>query len=222
MAKKRLHTFQASVQRRHQFDEAMAFGQIYAGVDEVGRGCLAGPVVAAAVLPPADIATWEEVDDSKRLSETWRNALADLIHHTSPAVAVGMADVSEIDELNILKATQIAMERAVTALTAKVELVLVDGIYPIHGKVASLPIVGGDHRSLTIAAASIVAKVYRDNYMKTLDKVYPGYGFAQHVGYGTKQHLAALHERGVTEVHRRSFAPVQEATSRQLELVLNG
>ncbi|GEO24770.1 hypothetical protein AAC03nite_05550 [Alicyclobacillus acidoterrestris] len=207
---------------RNRFDRAMAGASLYAGVDEVGRGCLAGPVVAAAVIPPTDVHRWELVDDSKRLPGRKREELAKLIRETAIAVGIGVADVSEIDQLNILCATQLAMGRAVLNLAHEVEILLVDGIYGANSPVPSLPVVRGDHRSLAIGAASIVAKVFRDTYMKQLDALYPQYGFAANVGYGTKQHRAALAAYGPTEHHRMSFAPVREAQTVQTRLVLHG
>lgn len=207
---------------RHRFDQAMAGGGLYVGVDEVGRGCLAGPVVAAAVIPPRDIREWSLVDDSKRLNEARRKQMLDLIQGTAYAVGVGHADVQEIDELNILRATQLAMGRAIEALSIDVDIVLVDGNHPAKTSAACLPIIGGDRRSLAISAASIVAKVHRDGYMRELHEVYPDYGFSSHVGYGTKQHIEALHTYGPTEHHRKSFAPVREASLVQTRLIFNG
>lgn len=165
---------------------------------------------------------WELVDDSKRLTERKREELAKLIRETAIAVGIGVAEVGEIDQLNILRATQLAMGRAVSNLAHHVEILLVDGIYGANSPVPSLPVVRGDHRSLAIGAASIVAKVFRDTYMKQLDAVYPQYGFAANVGYGTKQHRAALEAYGPTEHHRMSFAPVREAQTMQMRLVLHG
>ncbi|GMA61736.1 ribonuclease HII [Alicyclobacillus fastidiosus] len=211
-----------AVQLRHRFDGAMAGTSLYAGVDEVGRGCLAGPVVAAAVIPPRDVERWAPVDDSKRLSERKRDELAAMIVETAVAVGIGVADVKEVDKLNVLRATQLAMGRAVAHLAEHVEILLVDGIYAANSPVPSLPIVRGDHRSLVIGAASIVAKVHRDTYMKELHLLYPDYGFAANVGYGTKEHLEALDRLGPTEHHRMSFAPVRDARTIQTRLVLNG
>ncbi|WAH35441.1 ribonuclease HII [Alicyclobacillus dauci] len=208
--------------RRHRFDAAMAAASVYAGVDEVGRGCLAGPVVAAAVIPPTDVRDWTLVDDSKRLTERTRNEIADIIMRTAVGVGIGYADVREIDELNILRASQLAMGRALASLSSQPEIVLVDGNYPAHTHLACLPIIAGDARSLAIAAASIVAKVNRDTYMKKIHEAFPEYGFDTHVGYGTKAHLEALAMYGPTVHHRMSFAPVRETQTRQVRLVLNG
>ena len=178
-----------------------------AGVDEAGRGPLAGPVVAAAVILPRE-GELPGVFDSKQLSESRRKVLRDEIVKVAET-SVGVAEVHEIDALNILRATHLAMHRAVAGLE-KVDFVLVDGL-PVKGfPCPAENMVKGDARSASIAAASIVAKVYRDELMEKLDEEYPGYGFAVHKGYGTAAHLEALKRLGVTPVHRRSFAPVRE------------
>lgn len=188
-----------------------------AGVDEVGRGPLAGPVVAAAVRFADYAAIPDRVNDSKVLSEASRVELDGLLRAIPELdFAIGMASVAEIDDLNILRATHLAMSRAVAQLRS-VDFVLVDG-RPVRGlSVPSLAVVKGDGKSASIAAASIIAKVYRDRLMVELDTVYPGYGFAEHKGYGTAKHLAALAELGVCEIHRRSFAPVRAILSPQPE-----
>lgn len=192
------------LRERKLLQEGFAF---IAGVDEAGRGPLAGPVVAAAVILPRD-GVLPGVFDSKQLSDQRRRVLRDEILEVAEA-SVGIADVDEIDALNILRATHLAMHRAVAGLK-KVEYVLVDGL-PVKGfPCPAENMVKGDARSASIAAASIVAKVYRDELMEKLDEEYPGYGFAAHKGYGTALHLQALRELGVTPVHRRSFAPVRE------------
>lgn len=183
---------------------------LVAGVDEVGRGPLAGPVVAAAViLDPARPIVG--LADSKALSAARREALAELIRERALAYAVGRAEVEEIDRLNILQATFLAMRRAVEALTPAAGHVLVDGNRcPPLGGCTVQAIVKGDATVACIGAASILAKVTRDREMVTLDAVYPGYGFKDHKGYGTAAHLRALALLGVTPLHRRSFAPVRE------------
>ncbi|MEH6585355.1 MAG: ribonuclease HII [Halioglobus sp.] len=184
-------------------------GTDIAGVDEVGRGPLAGDVVAAAVIldPENPI---EGLRDSKKLSASRREELAVLIRQRALTWAVARASVAEIDELNILQASLLAMKRAVEALAPQPGYVLVDGnrlpIWPY----ASEPVVKGDDRVPAIAAASILAKVQRDNELVALEEVYPGYGFAAHKGYPTAVHLQALRELGVTPVHRRSYAPVRK------------
>jgi ribonuclease HII len=179
-----------------------------AGVDEVGRGPLAGDVVAAAVIldPARPI---EGLRDSKKLSEARREALADLIRERALAWSVARATVAEIDALNILQASLLAMKRAVEALSTQPAYVLVDGNRLPRWRYPSEPVVKGDDRVPAIAAASILAKVQRDRELIALDAEYPGYGFAAHKGYPTATHLAALRELGVTPVHRRSFAPVR-------------
>ncbi len=182
---------------------------IVAGVDEAGRGPLAGPVVAAAVV----LAPGRPIDglaDSKKLSPARREALARIIREQAAAWALGRAEVKEIDRLNVLQAAMLAMKRAVEALDPPPERVLVDGNrLPVLAMPAEA-IVGGDARVAAISAASILAKVARDREMIALDARYPGYGFARHKGYGTREHLEALKRLGPSPVHRRSFAPVRE------------
>lgn len=180
---------------------------IVAGVDEVGRGPLAGDVVAAAVIlsDPAPAG----VTDSKALTAQRRECLADVIRKEAISWALGRASVAEIDELNILEASLLAMRRAVEALSVVPTLVLVDGNRLPRWSFESRAIVKGDLREPAIGAASIVAKVQRDGEMLALHDQYPGYGFDQHKGYPTKAHLAALERLGVTPIHRRSFAPVK-------------
>ena len=182
---------------------------IVAGVDEAGRGPLAGPVVAAAVVldPQNPI---EGLADSKKISEKKRAELFEKIKSQSLAWAVGRAEVDEIDELNILHATMLAMTRAVDALTMQPEKVLVDGNRCPRWDYQSEAIVGGDATVAAISAASIIAKVTRDNEMLTLAQDYPQYGLEKHKGYPTKAHLSALAEYGVSPIHRRSFAPVKK------------
>lgn len=180
-----------------------------AGVDEVGRGPLAGDVVAAAVIldPGRPIAG---LRDSKKLSAERRQALARAIREQALCWAVARASVAEIDRLNILEASLLAMRRAVEALDPQPEYVLVDGNRLPRWHYASEPVVRGDDRVPAIAAASILAKVQRDGELVALDGQYPGYGFARHKGYPTAAHLQALQQLGVTPVHRRSFGPVKK------------
>lgn len=178
-----------------------------AGVDEVGRGPLAGDVVAAAVVlgdQPIDGLT-----DSKALSPLRREILADQIRAQAKCWALGRASVEEIDQHNILEASLMAMRRAVDALPLAPAMVLVDGNRLPKWPYRSRPIVKGDLTEPCISAASILAKVQRDSEMKALDQAFPGYGFAAHKGYPTKAHLAALERLGVLSVHRKSFAPVK-------------
>ena len=179
-----------------------------AGVDEVGRGPLAGPVVTAAVIldPDRPIAG---LADSKALSEKRREALFDEIKEKAMAWAIGRAEVEEIDELNILQATLLAMQRAVAGLDVTPNHVLVDGNRCPELPCSSEAIIKGDGTVPVISAASIIAKVTRDREMVVMDEEYPGYGLAGHKGYPTKAHIAALEVLGVTPIHRRSFAPVR-------------
>jgi ribonuclease HII len=179
------------------------------GVDEAGRGPLAGPVSAAAViLDPAN--PIEGLADSKKLSEKQRDRLAPIIRERALAWAVAYAEVDEIDELNILQATLLAMKRAVQALQIQPHQVLVDGLYCPQTGIPSQAIVKGDSKVAAISAASILAKTARDELMLKLHVQYPQYGFDGHKGYPTASHLAALREHGVSDVHRRSFRPVRE------------
>lgn len=188
---------------------------VIAGLDEAGRGPLAGPVVAACVVLP-DTFLLEGVDDSKKLTEKQREDAYERIRKEAVAVGVGMADHAEIDTVNILRASWIAMRRAVADLwpACLPDLLLVDGLpVPDLPCAEVLPIVGGDGASASIAAASIVAKVVRDAMMRDFDMRYPGYGFARHKGYGSAVHREALSRLGPCPIHRRSFAPVAACLS---------
>jgi len=190
-----------------------------AGVDEVGRGCLAGPVVAAAVILPGNAyevdlrpAWLNEVRDSKLLSPATRERLDQEIRNYAESFAIAEASVAEIDSINILQASHLAMGRAVSGLQVSPDFVWVDGNrVPNRGEltVTARPLVKGDQKSLSIACASIIAKVYRDRLMEALENQFPGYGLAIHKGYGTPAHQAALQKLGVAEFHRKSFAPVK-------------
>ena len=178
-----------------------------AGVDEVGRGPLAGDVVAAAVIldPATPI---PGLNDSKKLSEKQRQELVMLIKEHALALSIGRSSVAEIDSLNILQASLLAMQRAVEALPRRPQLVYVDGNHLPNWRFQAKAIVRGDAKIPTIAAASVLAKVTRDCEMEALDSLYPGYGLAKHKGYPTKQHLEALAKLGPSPIHRKSFAPV--------------
>jgi len=178
-----------------------------AGVDEAGAGPLAGPVVAAAVILPKGTRI-EGIDDSKKLSRAKREQLELVIRERAIAYAVGICTPEEIDAINILQASRLAMARAVAALRPVPQYLLVDARNVPHMNMPQTPIIHGDSISQSIAAASIVAKVYRDALMTKLACTYPGYGFERHAGYGTRVHMDALANLGPSPVHRRSFAPV--------------
>jgi len=184
---------------------------LVAGIDEVGRGPLAGPVVAAAVILPENF-RHKVLDDSKKLSEPVREALyAEFSGDVRIAWAVAVVDHEEIDRINILRATHEAMRRAVAALAMQPDHVLIDG-KPVHPfPINQTALIGGDALSLSIAAASVIAKVTRDRLMVQMDALHPGYEFAQHKGYGTPLHLAKLQAHGPCPIHRRSFQPVRQA-----------
>lgn len=188
---------------------------VICGIDEVGRGPLAGPVVAAAVILPTDVPALllAELDDSKALSARKRDSLAEVVWATAH-VGIGQAEVEEIDRINILKATFLAMSRAVEALQQAagrgIDCALVDGNQrpPLPCEVQC--IVKGDGRSLSIAAASVVAKVARDRLMAELAQAFPGYGWERNAGYGTAEHQRAIRRLGLTPHHRRSFSPMAD------------
>ncbi|MEM1483363.1 ribonuclease HII [Oscillospiraceae bacterium PP1C4] len=188
--------------------ELIAYDQGFAavcGVDEAGRGPLAGDVYAAAVILPKGVEI-EGVNDSKKLSEKKREKLFDVILERADAYCIATASVEEIDTINILQASLLAMRRAVEGLSIKPDLALVDGNQdPNFADVPAQTLIGGDAKSASIAAASILAKVARDRYMKVLDEQYPQYQFAKHKGYGTKLHYEMLAEHGISPVHRRTF-----------------
>lgn len=176
-----------------------------AGVDEVGRGCLAGPVVAAAViLDLSDIP--KGVNDSKKLTPSFREKIAGEIQRRALAYAIGVGSVEEIDSLNILNASKLAMVRAISELSLNPDIVLVDGNAKIPTPIPQETIVRGDQRSVSIAAASVLAKVYRDHLMVKLAQKYPGYDFASNKGYGSLSHRKQLQKEGRTEIHRLSFS----------------
>ena len=178
--------------------------QIICGVDEAGRGPLAGPVCAAAVILPPH-AQIPGLNDSKKLSDKRRRELFPLIKEAAVAYGIGIATHEEIDEINILQATYLAMERAIQALSVKPELALIDGNRARDFGIPVETVIKGDSLSASIAAASILAKVTRDDMMLELADTYPQYGFEIHKGYGTKAHYAALDEHGISPIHRMSF-----------------
>ena len=174
------------------------------GIDEAGRGPLAGPVCAAAVILPEGLII-EGLNDSKKLSEKKREALYDVITEKAVAYGIAMVDEKTIDEINILQATFLAMRNAVDALSVKPDCALIDGNQKPGLSIEERTIIKGDAKSMSVAAASILAKVTRDRYMLELDKKYPEYQFSKHKGYGTKLHYECIEKFGVSKVHRRTF-----------------
>lgn len=200
-----------------EFDAGADRGLVVAGIDEVGRGPLAGPVMAAAVtIPPAlyGDALFRDVTDSKKLSAARRTVIAEALTRAVP-FGIGVAEVEEIDRINILQATYAAMGRALAALADRLngspDFCLVDGNRLPPLSVPARAVVKGDMKSLSIAAASIIAKVHRDTVMRVLAESHPGYGWERNAGYGTAEHLAGIAAHGVTDHHRRSFRPVRDA-----------
>ena len=183
--------------------------RVVAGIDEAGRGPLAGPVVAAAVILPETF-DLPGLTDSKKLSERHRERLYPLIRAQALAVGIGVARPEEIDRVNILQATLRSMQRAVGRLNVSPDFLLIDGNVPVPLALPQQTLVKGDSRSLSIAAASVVAKVVRDRIMLALDRLHPGYGLAGHKGYGSAAHLAAIADLGPSACHRRSFGGVRE------------
>lgn len=183
------------------------------GVDEAGRGPLAGPVVAAAVILKRDV-NLLLVNDSKKLTPKRRIEALEEIKSNSISIGIGVASPIEIDELNILNATKLAMTRAIDNLDIKPELILIDYV-KINTDIKSISITKGDQLSLSIAAASIIAKTYRDNLMNDYHIKYPEYGFNKHMGYPTKKHLEAIKTYGVTPIHRRAFKPIKNLYDNQ-------
>lgn len=194
---------------RFDDDYRARWGDLIAGVDEAGRGPLAGPVVAACVVLPAS-AVLRGVRDSKEMTAEERAEGAKRIRQAAVGWGVGVASVEEVDAFNIRMATLLAMRRAVEALGIQPQGLLIDGKDQIFTTIPCEAVVDGDARSLAVAAASVVAKVTRDGLMDEADLGFPGYGFAQNKGYGTPDHLEALRERGPCSIHRRSFRPVRE------------
>lgn len=189
--------------------EARANGaNVIAGVDEVGRGPLAGPVVACAVILPENFKLLG-LTDSKKLSKTKREEFAKRIKEEAIAYSISMVHATEIDEINIYQSTKKAMCQALTLLDKQPDHVLVDAM-TLPLEISQTSIIKGDQKSISIAASSVLAKVTRDQYMEELESQYPQYGFAKNAGYGTKEHLQALKTNGVTKEHRKSFQPVAD------------
>jgi len=191
--------------------------ELIAGIDEVGRGALAGPVVAGAViLPyPASLPWFELVRDSKELNSGKRESLFDLINKEAIAVGIGIVPHQVIDSINILKATRLAMMQAVEKLPKQPSFLLIDRLSLSQCPLPQRGITRGDKSCLSIACASIIAKVTRDRIMEGFDQIYPGYGFARHKGYGTGSHMSCLQKLGPSPIHRLYFAPVKNAIASQ-------
>lgn len=195
-------------ERLRRFDDG--YGPMLAGVDEAGRGPWAGPVVAAAViLNPVKAGELAGLDDSKKLTEKKREELFDAIIRCSVSYSIAEASCAVIDSCNILAATMDCMGQAVKKLAPQPSCVIIDGNrLPDTGGLKAEAVTGGDAKSLSIAAASVLAKVYRDRIMRNYDRIYPGYGFASHKGYGTAEHIRAIEKLGITDIHRKSYKPV--------------
>jgi ribonuclease HII len=183
--------------------------RVIAGLDEAGRGPLAGPVVAAAMVLP-ETGNWQGVDDSKKLSPGQREEVYSLLQEKARAVGIGIVEAQEIDRVNILQASLKAMKLAVESLPLRPDFLLIDGIHSLNITLAQKAIPKGDQRCLSIAAASIVAKVTRDRLMRAYHDQYPQYNFAQHKGYGTKEHLQAIRQYGCCPLHRQSFRAIYQ------------
>jgi ribonuclease HII len=198
------------MQQMIQFDASYrhTYGSVVAGIDEAGRGCLAGPVVAAAVVLPAEY-TNPALNDSKQMTPAVREQVYDHIRMHALAIGVGMVSAEDIDKWNILQATYEAMRRAIKDLGKRPDVLLNDAVTIPDISIPQVPVIHGDSLSFSIAAASVVAKVTRDRLMKEYAQTYPQYGFDRHVGYGTADHLEALRMYGPCPIHRLTFAKVQ-------------
>ncbi len=206
-AKKKVAAFEKEAERTYamqEYERKHAECRYICGIDEVGRGPLAGPVVAAAVILPKDVDIYY-LNDSKQLSEKKREQLYEEIMEKAVAVGIGFADEKCIDEINILQADYVAMRMALSNLTVKPDILLNDAVTIPEVTIPQEAIIKGDAKSVSIAAASIVAKVTRDRYMVQMDSVYPGYDFASNKGYGSAKHIEALRNIGPCEIHRRTF-----------------
>ena len=192
------------LKQMHFYEEKYSQYRCICGIDEAGRGPLAGPVVAGAVILPADCEILY-LNDSKKLSEKKRELLYDEIYEKAVAIGIGMSSEEVIDEINILQATYKAMQQAISKLSIKPDLLLNDAVTIPDVEIEQIPIIKGDAKSASIAAASIVAKVTRDRMMKEYDIIYPGYDFAKNKGYGTKAHIEGIKKQGICDIHRRTF-----------------
>ena len=205
--KNRLERYRKEVARIEElcrYEKKYASCNLICGIDEVGRGPLAGPVVAGAVILPKDCRILY-INDSKKLSAAKREELSGIIKKEAVAFAFGMSSAQRIDEINILQATYEAMRKAIQGLGVVPDLLLNDAVTIPEVEIRQVPIIGGDGKSISIGAASILAKVYRDAMMEEFDKIYPGYGFASNKGYGSARHIQALKELGPCPIHRRTF-----------------
>lgn len=206
-ARKRMDAFEREVERTYrmkEYERKYDDCRYICGVDEVGRGPLAGPLVAAAVVLPKDEDIYY-LNDSKQLSEKKREQLFEEIMEKAIAVGIGFADEKCIDEINILQADYVAMREAISKLCVTPDILLNDAVTIPEVMIPQIPIIKGDAKSVSIAAASIVAKVTRDRFMVEMDKKYPGYGFASNKGYGSALHIAKMKEAGPTPIHRKTF-----------------
>jgi ribonuclease HII len=191
-------------------DEAFARGHLYpAGIDEAGRGPLAGPVVAAAVIFPEGFHL-DGLDDSKKLTAGKRDRLFDVVYERAVSVGIGIVDPLEIDRINILQASLLSMQIAVSNLFPTADYLLVDGSFPVPSTLPQEAVKKGDSRCMSIAAASVVAKVTRDRMMAMYDREFPEFGFGRHKGYGTRAHCAAIRTYGCCRIHRKTFRRVRE------------
>ena len=199
------HFIEMQYYERLAYQEGASF---IAGVDEVGRGPLAGPVVAAAVILPKDI---EDLgfDDSKKLSASKREEIYRLIQEKAIAIGIGIVDADIIDQVNIYQASRLAMQQAVSELKIQPDYLLIDAM-KIDVNTPQIGIIKGDAKSISIAAASIVAKQVRDQMMQEFDELYPGYDFSNNAGYGTPKHLEGLKSKGICPIHRKTFAPIKD------------
>ncbi|WP_031555859.1 ribonuclease HII [Lachnospira multipara] len=202
--KQKLEAEYARLETMFEYEKEYSDCEYIAGIDEVGRGPLAGPVVTACVIMPKDVRI-PYVNDSKKVTEKRREELYDIIKEKALTIGIGIASEKRIDEINILQATYEAMREAINNLEIKPDILLNDAVNIPGVDIKQVPIIKGDAKSFTIACASIIAKVTRDRMMVELDKKYPNYGFAKNKGYGTKQHTDALREFGPCEIHRRTF-----------------
>jgi ribonuclease HII len=194
---------------KYELEARNAGIKLIAGIDEAGRGPLAGPVVAAAVILDID-ANIEGINDSKLLSSKQRDKLFSKIHQNALSIGLSIVEPETIDRINILQATRLAMTKAITNLAFKPGLLLIDGPITLDINTRQIPIIKGDRLSISISAASIIAKVTRDGIMKSFHNMYPEYGFYKNKGYGTKEHVAALKKYGPCKIHRKSFAGIGE------------